>query len=66
MSLNITEKNLACIYLCDSREETAAQLREALPYIDAPDVRAVAEGALGKLLAMSDMEFSLIFAGVPI
>ena len=64
MSLTTAEKNLVCIYICDSREETAAQLCEALAHIDEPDVRAVAQGALGKLSVMSDMEFSLIFAGV--
>jgi hypothetical protein len=60
MSLSPQEKNLACLYYSGAREDTAAQIREALPYMDEPDAH-VARAALGKLGAMSGMEFSLVF-----
>ena len=66
MSLTVAEKNLVCICLGDSREETAAQLDEVLPHIDEPELAAAAQSALGKLTAMSDMEFSLLFRGVAV
>ena len=64
MSFSIQEKNLAVIYHSGSREDTIAQMREALPYIAELDTLAAAHTILGKLESMSDMEFSLTFREV--
>uniref|UniRef100_S0DD95 Uncharacterized protein n=1 Tax=termite gut metagenome TaxID=433724 RepID=S0DD95_9ZZZZ len=64
MSLSSQEKNLACLYHSGSRADTAAQIREALPCLNEPDTLAAAHGALEKLEAMSEMEFSLTFREV--
>ena len=64
MSLTTLEKNLACIYYGNSREDTVAQLREGLPHITEPDTLAAAHTAIAKLDSMSDMEFTLSFRGV--
>lgn len=64
MSLSRQERNLAGIFLSGSREGTIAQMREALPDMDEPDVCAAAESAIGKLSAMSGPEFSALAAGL--
>ena len=64
MSLTSQEKNLAVIYYSGSREDTIAQLREALPDIAEPDTLAAAHSIIGKLESISDMEFSLTFREV--
>lgn len=53
MTLSVQERNLVLLYHSGSREATAAQMREALPHIDEPDVNAAAVSAIRKLEAMS-------------
>jgi len=60
MRLSKQEADLVCIYYSGSRADTAAQMREALPHIDEPDVLDAAESAIGKLEAMSGAEFSTL------
>lgn len=60
MSLSRQERNLAGIFLSGSREDTIVQIREALPDMDEPDIRATAESVIGKLEAMSGGEFAAL------
>lgn len=56
----VREMDLLCLYYSGTRLETLAQLREAMPCIDAPDVLAVAERAAAKLEGMCDEGFATI------
>lgn len=60
MRLSVQERNLDGLYLSGSREATAAQMREALPDIDGPEVRVAAGSAIIKLGAMSEPDFSAL------
>ncbi|MDR0862981.1 MAG: transposon-transfer assisting family protein [Oscillospiraceae bacterium] len=63
MTFTTQERRLIALYRSDTREATAAQFREALPYIDERDVRAAAESAARKLTDMIDLAFADEFAG---
>ncbi|MDR0905262.1 MAG: transposon-transfer assisting family protein [Oscillospiraceae bacterium] len=63
MTFTSEERRLIALYSSDTREDTAAQLREAIDYIDERDVRAAAESAARKLTAMTDLAFADEFAG---
>jgi hypothetical protein len=57
MMFTTEERRLISLYRSGTREDTAAQLREAIPYIDERDVRAAAESAIRKLMALGDTAF---------
>jgi len=60
MRLTKQESDLVCIYYSGSLVATIAQMREALPHIDEPDVLAAAECAIGKLEAISAAAFDTL------
>ncbi|HWR23485.1 MAG TPA: transposon-transfer assisting family protein [Feifaniaceae bacterium] len=60
MKITVEESNLICIYDTGARAGTLAELRAALPLIDDPDMRAVANSAAAKLGSMTDAEFAAI------
>ena len=53
----IPEENIICIYKEDSRGAVIANIRDALPYMEA-DMQELAAGVIVKLQAMSDAAFS--------
>lgn len=53
----VEETNLICIYIADTRTELIEKVTGALPFMD-KEMRALAEGTLIKLRAMSDAEFA--------
>lgn len=53
----IEEENIICIYLEDSREQTAQNILAAMPYMDG-DMKQLAAAAVGKLQAITDSEFA--------
>lgn len=57
MIFTTEEKCLLALYRSSSAKETAAVMREALPYIDEPDVRTAAENTIRKLGTMSEVKF---------
>lgn len=63
MSLTNSQRNLAALYHCDSRSDTIAQLREALPDVDEPDILADLLGAVAVLESMSDADFDSLGIG---
>lgn len=52
----VEETNLICIYIADNRAELIEEITGALPFMD-KEMRALAEGTLIKLRAMTDTEF---------
>ena len=60
IKITIEESNMICIYNTGARAETLAELRAALPSIDDPDMRAIADSAAAKLDGMADAEFAAI------
>ena len=57
MTLTTGERALFALYVSSSRRRTAALVREALLYIDEPDIKQDAAGIIEKLGSMSDEEF---------
>jgi hypothetical protein len=60
MKITVEESNLICIYNTGARAGTLAELRTALPFIDDPDMRAIADSAAAKLGGMTNAEFAAI------
>jgi hypothetical protein len=56
----VEEENLICAFDTSSRDALIGGIRDALPEFDGdgPEMREIAEGALRKLDAMTDTEFS--------
>ena len=64
MRFTAEERRLAVLYYAASRKDTISALWDALPDIDDNSELASAWSALGKLGAISDIEFEELFAGV--
>lgn len=60
MRFTVEESNLICMYNTGTRAGTLAGLRMLLPFIDDPDMRAIADSAAAKLGGMTDAEFVTI------
>ena len=66
MKFTVEESNLICIYNTGTRSGTLNGLWMFLPFIDDPDMRAIADSAAAKLDGMADAEFAAIaFEPVP-
>ena len=57
-TFTIEEENLICIFDTSSRIALISDIRSAIPDFDEPELREIAENALGKLERMSDAVFS--------
>lgn len=60
MKFTVEESNLICIYNTGTRAGTLAELRTALPFIDDPDMRIIADNVAAKLDGMADAAFAAI------
>lgn len=66
MKFTVEESNLICIYNTGARAGALAELRAAVPFIDDPDMRVIADSAAAKLDGMADAEFAaVVFESVP-
>lgn len=54
----VEEINLICIYNAGVRVQLLSDMRAALPDIDDPEIRSVADRVINKLEKMTDAEFS--------
>lgn len=56
----IEETNLMCIFDTSSREKLIAELNAAIADFEEPELSAIAEGIINKLILMSDDEYAAI------
>ena len=63
MSLSYQQHNLTALYHSGSRTDTIAQLREAIPDTDEPDIRADLMSAITVLETMCDADFDALVSG---
>ena len=54
------EINLICCYIADTKEEIAAGMTAALPFIE-PEIRELAERTLEKLNELTEEEFTGLY-----
>ena len=53
------EINLICCYIADTKEETAAGMTIALPFME-PEIKELAERTLEKLNELTEEEFAML------
>jgi len=63
MSLSSWQHNLTALYYSGSRIDTIAQLREAIPDTDEPDIRADLVSTITILESMRDADFDSLATG---
>ena len=63
MSLSSQQHNLTALYYSGSRTDTIAQLREAIPDTDEPDILADLMSAITVLKSMSESDFDSLATG---
>ena len=56
----IEEVNLMCIFDTSKRDALIAELTEAIPDFDEPELVEIAEGVLDKISTMSDEDFAAL------
>ena len=59
MNFTVEETNLVAIYKASAKDKTLARIADAIPLMD-DDMRIIAEGAIRKLSALTEPEFSLL------
>ncbi|MEL7608316.1 MAG: transposon-transfer assisting family protein [Bacillota bacterium] len=63
IKFTVEESNLICMYNTGTRVGTLTALRMFLPFIDDPDMRAIADSTAAKLDGMTDAEFAAVAFG---
>lgn len=63
MNLPTQQHNLVALYHSGSRMDTIEQLREAIPDVDEPDIRADLMSVIAALEDMSGMDFDALASG---
>jgi len=57
-SFTVEQENLLCIYDTSTRTACIAEITDAIPHFDDPEMREIAESTLAVLHSMTDEEFS--------
>lgn len=57
-SFTVEQENLICSFDVSSRSACIAEITNALPHFDEPEMREIAESTLAILQTMTDAEFS--------
>lgn len=60
MPLTVEEINLICVYDTSNRYTLIAELEEALPYTEEPELLALLQAVLRKLYTFSDQQFAAL------
>jgi hypothetical protein len=59
-SFTVEQENLLCIYDTSTRTACIAEIADALPHFDDPDMREIAESTLATLHGMTDGDFAAL------
>lgn len=59
-TFTIEETNLICIFDTSSRTKLIAEINAAIEGFEEPELSAIAEGVINKLMLMSDDEFAAL------
>ena len=58
----VEEENLICIFDINNRAALMAEIRDAIPYFEEPEMREIAKNVLKTLNVLTDEEFAgLVF-----
>ena len=56
-SFTVEQENLLCVFDTSTRAACMAEISDAIPHFDDPDMREIAESTLAVLQTMTDDEF---------
>lgn len=60
MDFTVEEINFMCIYGTKDRGSLLAGVQDGLPYLLEPELKELAQSVIGRLEAMSDLEFAVL------